>query len=297
MPLHSNDDARPSLDADIYGTQAADLSVPKFRMPQGELRPDVAFALVRDELFLDGNARQNLATFCQTWVDPQVHQLMDMSLDKNMIDKDEYPATAELESRCVHILADLWNSPKAADTIGCSTTGSSEACMLGGLALKWQWRKRMQAAGRPTDKPNLITGPVQVCWHKFARYFDVELREIPLERGRLGMTAEEVLKRADENTIGVMPTFGVTFTCHYEPVAEVAAALDVLARTTGPGHPHARGRGVRRVHRAVRRPPTCYGTSGCRACAPSTLLATNTAWRRWAWAGWCGGTGRTCRTT
>ena len=233
MALHSNDDARPSLDADIYGTQAADLSVPKFRMPQGEMRPDVAFALVRDELFLDGNARQNLATFCQTWVDPQVHQLMDMSLDKNMIDKDEYPATAELESRCVHILADLWHSPKAADTIGCSTTGSSEACMLGGLALKWQWRKRMQAAGRPTDRPNLITGPVQVCWHKFARYFDVELREIPLERGRLGMTAEEVLKRCDENTIGVMPTFGVTFTCHYEPVAEVAAALDVLASTRG----------------------------------------------------------------
>ena len=114
-----------------------------------------------------------------------------MSIDKNMIDKDEYPATAELESRCVHILADLWNSPEAATTPGCSTTGSSEACMLGGLALKHKWRARMQAAGKPTDKPNLVTGPVQVCWHKFARYFDVELREIPLERGRLGMTPEE----------------------------------------------------------------------------------------------------------
>ncbi|TPG53421.1 glutamate decarboxylase [Roseomonas nepalensis] len=233
MPLHTNSNARPSLDADIYGTEAAGSSVPKFRMPQGELPPDVAFALVRDELFLDGNARQNLATFCQTWMDPQVHQLMDMSLDKNMIDKDEYPATAELESRCVHILADLWNSPKAADTIGCSTTGSSEASMLGGLALKWQWRKRMQAAGKPTDKPNIITGPVQVCWHKFARYFDVELREIPLKRGQLGMTAEEVLKRCDENTIGVVPTFGVTFTCQYEPVAAIAVALDHLANTTG----------------------------------------------------------------
>jgi glutamate decarboxylase len=229
MPLHRREDVRASLDADIYGTRAADLSVPKYRLGQQELRPDVAHALVRDELFLDGNARQNLATFCQTWLDPEVHDLMDLSLDKNMIDKDEYPATAEIENRCVHMLSDLWRSPGAA-TIGCSTTGSSEAAMLGGLALKWKWRERMRAAGKPTDKPNIVTGPVQVCWHKFARYFDVELREIPLERGRLGMTPEEVVKRVDENTIGVMPTFGVTFTCHYEPVAEVAAALDHLAR-------------------------------------------------------------------
>ncbi len=229
MPLHQRDDVRACLDADIYGTEAADVSVPKFRLGDRELRPDVAHALVRDELFSDGNARQNLATFCQTWLDTDVHQLMDLSIDKNMIDKDEYPATAELESRCVHILADLWHSPTAAHTIGCSTTGSSEACMLGGLALKWKWRERMAAAGKPAVKPNLVTGPVQVCWHKFARYFDVELREIPLERGRLGMTPEEVMKRVDENTIGVMPTFGVTFTCQYEPVAEVAAALDRLA--------------------------------------------------------------------
>lgn len=233
MPLHARAHIRPALDADIYGTASADAPIPKYKLPRHEMRADVAHALVRDELFLDGNARQNLATFCQTWMDPEVHALMDLAIDKNMIDKDEYPATAEIESRCVHILADLWHSPSAADTIGCSTTGSSEACMLGGLALKWKWRLRMEAAGRPTGKPNLITGPVQVCWHKFARYFDVELREIPLERGRLGMTAEEVLKRTDENTIGVMPTFGVTFTCHYEPVAEVAAALDVLAITKG----------------------------------------------------------------
>ena len=223
-------DLRSDLEIGIYGTHAADISVPKLKMPAGGMRSDVAHALVRDELFLDGNARQNLATFCQTYLNDDIHELMDLSIDKNMIDKDEYPATAELESRCVHILADLWNSPEAATTPGCSTTGSSEACMLGGLALKHKWRARMKAAGKPTDKPNLVTGPVQVCWHKFARYFDVELREIPLERGRIGMTADEALKRVDENTIGVMPTFGVTFTCQYEPVAEVAAALDRLAR-------------------------------------------------------------------
>ena len=230
MPLHQR---KAALDADIYGSRASNAAVPKYRMPERELRPDVAHALVRDELLLDGNARQNLATFCQTWLDSEVHELMDLSIDKNMIDKDEYPATAEIESRCVHILADLWHSPKAADTIGCSTTGSSEACMLGGLALKWQWRQRMEAAGKPTGRPNIVTGPVQVCWHKFARYFDVELREIPLEKGRLGMTPTEVLSRCDENTIGVVPTFGVTFTCHYEPVAEIAAALDKLQADTG----------------------------------------------------------------
>ena len=222
-------DLRSDLEVGIYGTHAADIAVPKFKMPEGGLRSDVAHALVRDELFLDGNARQNLATFCQTYLNDDIHELMDLSIDKNMIDKDEYPATAELESRCVHILADLWNSPEAATTPGCSTTGSSEACMLGGLALKHKWRARMKAAGKPTDKPNLVTGPVQVCWHKFARYFDVELREIPLERDRIGMTPDEALKRVDENTIGVMPTFGVTFTAQYEPVAEVAAALDKLA--------------------------------------------------------------------
>ncbi|OBU03254.1 glutamate decarboxylase [Morganella psychrotolerans] len=182
---------------------------------------------------LDGNSRQNLATFCQTWVDDEIRQLMDLSIDKNMIDKDEYPQTAEIENRCVHMLADLWHSPDAENTLGCSTIGSSEAAMLGGLALKWQWRNKRAAEGKSTDKPNLICGPVQVCWHKFARYFDVELREIPLEGDRLIMSPEEVIKRVDENTIGVVPTLGVTFTCQYEPVKAVHDALDKLQKETG----------------------------------------------------------------
>lgn len=158
---------------------------------------------------------------------------MNLSIDKNMIDKDEYPQTAEIENRCVHMLADLWHSPDPLNTLGCSTIGSSEAAMLGGLALKWQWRKKRLAAGKATDKPNLICGPVQVCWHKFARYFDVELREIPLEGDRLMMSPEEVIKRVDENTIGVVPTLGVTFTCTYEPVKAVHDALDQLQKETG----------------------------------------------------------------
>ena len=150
-----------------------------------------------------------------------------------MIDKDEYPQTAELETRCVNMLADLWNSPEPNPGTGCSTTGSSEAAMLGGMAMKWRWREKMRAAGKPTDKPNMITGPVQICWHKFARYWDVELREIPMEKDRFLMTPEEVIKRCDENTIGVVPTLGVTFTCAYEPVKAVSDALDKLQEDTG----------------------------------------------------------------
>ena len=231
--LHTRDTVRAALDDDVFASNDLSVSMPKYRIPDREQDPRHAYQVVADELLLDGNSRQNLATFCQTWLEPEVHRLMDLTLDKNMIDKDEYPQTAELEARCVHILADLWNSPDAANTLGTSTTGSSEAAMLGGMALLWNWRARQRAAGRPDDKPNLVTGPVQICWHKFARYWGVEHREIPMEGDRLIMNAEEVLKRVDENTIGVVPTLGVTFTCDYEPVKAVADALDTLQAETG----------------------------------------------------------------
>jgi len=218
---------------DVYSSGDLSGSLPKSVFPLTERDARHVFTSVRDELMLDGNSRQNLATFCQTWVDEEIRDLMALSIDKNMIDKDEYPQTAEIEARCVTMLADLWNSPDPKTTIGCSTVGSSEAAMLGGLALKWRWRKQRIAAGLPADKPNLICGPVQICWHKFARYFDVELREIPLEGDRLIMNVEEVLKRVDENTIGVVPTMGVTFTCQYEPVKAVSDALDRLQAETG----------------------------------------------------------------
>jgi len=166
-------------------------------------------------------------------LDEGIHKLMDECLDKNMIDKDEYPQTAAIEERCVHMIADLWNSPRSKNTIGCSTTGSSEAAMCGGLAMKWRWREKMKAQGKDTSMPNIVTGPVQVCWEKFARYFDVEIRQVPMEQGRLLMNAEEAIKRCDENTIGVVPTLGVTFTCQYEDVKSINDALDELEKTTG----------------------------------------------------------------
>jgi glutamate decarboxylase len=207
--------------------------LPKKQFPRQERDAKHIYQAVHDELLLDGNSRQNLATFCQTWIEPEVHQLLDECIDKNMIDKDEYPQTADIENRCVSMLADLWHAPDIDQAIGCSTTGSSEAAMLGGLAMKWRWRAKRQAAGKPADKPNMICGPVQICWHKFARYWDVELREIPMAGDRLLMSPEEVLKRCDENTIGVVPTLGVTFNGRYEPVQAVSAALDQLQKTTG----------------------------------------------------------------
>jgi glutamate decarboxylase len=233
MPIHEKNDVRDELLDDVYASSDLSLVMPKYKFPKQEHAARHAYQVLHDELMLDGNSRQNLATFCQTWVEPEIHQLMDECIDKNMIDKDEYPQSAEIEARCVHMLADLWNSPDAANTLGCSTTGSSEAAMLGGMAMKWRWRAKMKAAGKPTDKPNMICGPVQVCWHKFARYWDVELREIPMEGDRLIMTPEEVIKRCDENTIGVVPTLGVTFTCQYEPVKAVSDALDKLQKDTG----------------------------------------------------------------
>ncbi|MFJ7884263.1 glutamate decarboxylase [Pseudomonas sp. NPDC096917] len=217
----------------VFGSSALDHAAATKLFPQAEQSAREVYQLVHDELYLDGNSRQNLATFCQTWAEDEVHKLMDLSIDKNMIDKDEYPQSAELENRCVHMLADLWHSPDAASTLGTSTVGSSEACMLGGLAALWRWRAVRKAAGKSTSTPNMVCGPVQVCWHKFARYWDVEIREVPMSQGHWFMTPEDLDGRVDENTIVVVPTFGQTFTGLYETVKPLSDALDELEKRTG----------------------------------------------------------------
>ncbi len=226
-------EARENPIDETYGASELATTLPKSVFPDAERDPRRVFAAVRDELMLDGNSRQNLATFCQTWEEPEIHRLMEACIDKNMVDKDEYPQTAEIESRCVRMLGDLWHAPAGEHTAGCSTTGSSEAAMLAGLAMKRRWEARRRAEGKPIDKPNLITGPVQICWHKLTRYWDIEHREIPMEKDRLLMSPAEVLSRCDENTIGVVPTLGVTFTGEYEGVKAVSDALDRFQAETG----------------------------------------------------------------
>jgi glutamate decarboxylase len=233
MALHIQQN-NPSSDLDpVFGTALAAAIAPTATFPDEEGRHDAVYQIIHDELFLDGNARQNLATFCQTWENEDLHKLMDLSISKNMIDKDEYPQTTEIESRCVKMMADLWNSQPHENPIGTSTIGSSEACMLGGMAALHRWRARRKAAGLPYDKPNLVCGPVQICWHKFCRYWDVEIREVPMDRGRYFMDATEMLKYVDENTICVVPTFGVTYSGNYELVEPLADALDDLQKRTG----------------------------------------------------------------
>ncbi|HEY1596121.1 MAG TPA: glutamate decarboxylase [Thermoleophilaceae bacterium] len=211
-------------------------------LPRNEL-PDVGFGdsaadLIANELLLDGNSKLNLATFVTTWMPPDAALLMAATADKNMVDKDEYPQTAEIEKRCVNMLAHLWHAPGAGPATGTSTTGSSEAAMLGGMALKWRWRDRMKKAGKPTDKPNMVTGiNVQVCWEKFCRYWEVEPRLVPMEEGRYHLTADQVAEYCDENTIGVVAVLGSTFDGSYEPVKEIADALDKLAASGGPDVP------------------------------------------------------------
>ncbi|MFJ4060780.1 glutamate decarboxylase [Streptomyces albogriseolus] len=208
---------------------------PRHRLPDGPMAPSTAYQLVHDELMLDGNARLNLATFVTTWMEPEAGLLMAECRDKNMIDKDEYPRTAELERRCVAMLADLWNAPDPAGAVGCSTTGSSEACMLAGLALKRRWALRN--AGRYPSRearPNLVMGVnVQVCWDKFCTFWEVEPRQVPMEGDRFHLDPAAAAELCDENTIGAVGILGSTFDGSYEPVAELCAALDDLQERTG----------------------------------------------------------------
>src|SRR5829696_4754128 len=176
-------------------------SVPKHRMPDGPMAPEMAYQIVHDELMFD----------------------------RNMIDKDEYPQTAELEMRCVNMLSRLWNSPSTDEATGCSTTGSSEAAMLGGMALKRRWQQRRRAAGKSADKPNMVMSiNVQVCWEKFCNYFEVEPRYVPMEGNRFHLNGEETVKLCDENTIGVVAILGAPVSGAYEPVQEISDALDEL---------------------------------------------------------------------
>jgi glutamate decarboxylase len=206
----------------------------RFELSGPAMLPETAYQIVHDEAMLDGNARLNLATFVGTWMDDSARRLYRESFDKNMIDKDEYPQTAAIEERCWRILAHLWNAPDPRRAIGCSTVGSSEACMLGGLALKRRWQEARRAQGKPTDRPNLVmSSAVQVVWEKFCAYWDVEARFVPISEEHPTLDGHDLRAHVDENTIGVVSILGVTYTGMYEPVAKVNDALDEIQRETG----------------------------------------------------------------
>jgi len=230
--------------APAYTGRLATAPVPSLRLPDEPMEPQAAYRFIHDELMLDGSSRLNLATFVTTWMDPEAEKLMAETFDKNMIDKDEYPATAAIEARCVNMVADLFHAEDLvaddpSSAIGVSTIGSSEAVMLAGLALKWRWRAKVGDHGEYKARtPNLVMGSnVQVVWEKFCRYFDVEPRYLPMAEDRYVITPEQVLAAVDEDTIGVVGILGTTFTGELEPIAEICAALDKLAADGGPDVP------------------------------------------------------------
>jgi glutamate decarboxylase len=215
-----------SVLAPAYAARMDREPIPKNRLPETMADPAAVYRFIHDELLLDGSSRLNMATFVTTWMDPEAERLMAETFDKNMIDKDEYPQTAEIERRCVNIVADLFHAPAGGNAIGASTVGSSEAVMLGGLAMKWRWRQRREAEGKPIDKPNMVMGSnVQVVWEKFCRYWDVEPRYVPVAHDRFVVAPDDVMERVDENTIGVIPILGTTYTGEFEPIKEIHDAV------------------------------------------------------------------------
>jgi glutamate decarboxylase len=215
-----------------YGNRFLLEPAPDHRLPKQGMRAVDAMRLLGEELLLDGIPNRNLATFVTTWMEPEVQRVIAENLHRNYIDHAEYPQTAEIEQRCIRMLADLFNAP--GDTTGTRTQGSSEAIMLGALSLKWKWRARREADGKDTSRPNLVFGgDVHVVWEKFCRYFDVEPRIIPLQPDKYTIGPEEVEPHLDENTIGVAAVLGTTFTGHADDIVGINALVERVEEERG----------------------------------------------------------------
>lgn len=218
----------------IYASRELTRPIPKYEIPQFQTPASTVAQLINDELNLDGNPLLNLASFVTTWMEPEARELMANTVSKNFVDVDEYPQSAQIHDRCVNIVANLFHAPDSEDAVGCATVGSSEAIHLAGLALKWRWKAKMVEAGRPTDRPNIVMGHnVQVCWEKFAKYFDVEPRYVELTDTRYVLGVKEAIELIDENTIAVVGILGSTYTGEYEPIQELSDALDNLQKESG----------------------------------------------------------------
>src|SRR6478609_9487917 len=210
----------------LFGNRFLTEPAPSKSFPQGGMTPTDAMRLVGEDLAMEGDPQRNLATFVTTWMEPEAQRIIADNLHTNFIDHAEYPISAEIEQRCVRMLADLFHAP--GETTGCRTQGSSEAIMLGALSLKWKWKERQEAAGQPVDRPNLVFGgDVHVVWEKFCRYFDVEPRIIPLAEGKYTIGPDDVAEHLDENTIGVAAVLGTTFTGHRD---DIVGINDLLVR-------------------------------------------------------------------
>ena len=215
-----------------YGNRFLLEPAPDNELPEHGMPAVDAMRLIGEELVLDGIPMRNLATFVTTWMEPEAQRVIAENLHRNFIDHAEYPQTAEIEQRCIRMLADLFHA--RGETPGARTQGSSEAIMLGALSLKWKWRGRREKAAKDTTRPNLIFGgDVHVVWEKFCRYFDVEPRIIPLQRDKYTIGPEDVEPHIDENTIGVAAVLGTTFTGHADDIVGINDLLVRIKREQG----------------------------------------------------------------
>jgi glutamate decarboxylase len=218
--------------ATLYGNRFLTEDAPDGPFPESGMSALDAMRLVDEELALEGDPQRNLATFVTTWMEPEAQRIIAENLHRNFIDHAEYPISAEIEQRCIRMLADLYHAP--GETTGARTQGSSEAIMLGALSLKWKWKERREAESKPTDKPNLVFGgDVHVVWEKFCRYFDVEPRIVRLQDGKYVIVPEDVEPHIDENTIGVAAVLGTTFTGHADDIVGIDKLLVDLKRDKG----------------------------------------------------------------
>ncbi|KAF8398846.1 hypothetical protein HHK36_014710 [Tetracentron sinense] len=220
----------------VFASRYVQDPLPRYRMPERSIPKEAAYQIIHDELLLDGNPRLNLASFVTTWMEPECDRLMVETMNKNYVDMDEYPVTTEIQNRCVNMIAHLFNAPmvETRNAVGVGTVGSSEAIMLAGLAFKRKWQNKRKAEGKPFDKPNIVTGAnVQVCWEKFARYFEVELKEVKLREGYYVMDPVKAVEMVDENTICVAAILGSTLNGEFEDVKLLNDLLTHKNKKTG----------------------------------------------------------------
>ncbi|KAK3394747.1 glutamate decarboxylase [Podospora didyma] len=240
LNVHNEHPSRRSAGRDSHLTPyttpySSQKDIPRYHMPPNGAPADTVYTMIKDELDLDGRPNLNLASFVNTYLEDNAQKLMIENLGKNLADNDEYPAMLSISERCVSIIANLWGAQKGEKAIGSPTVGSSEAIHLGGLAMKRRWQERRKAEGKDAYKPNILMGSnAQVALEKFARYFDVEARILPVSaKSKFRLDPDLVRENIDENTIGVFVILGSTYTGHYEPVEEVSKVLDEFEAKTG----------------------------------------------------------------
>lgn len=219
----------------IFGSLSEEQDLPKYQLNETPVEPRIAYQVIKDQLLDEGNARLNLATFCQTYMEPEATKLMSETLEKNAIDKSEYPRTAEIENRCVNMIASLWHASPDESYLGTSTVGSSEACMLGGMSMKFAWRNRAEKLGLDikAKKPNLvISSGYQICWKKFCTYWDIEMRTVPMDMQHQSLDMECVMDYVDEYTIGIVGIMGITYTGRYDDIKKLDALVEEYNKHT-----------------------------------------------------------------